>query len=514
MSVDLVRSTVKQLAMALMHVHLMGVVHGDLKAKNTCRLHGVWKLIDLDAAAAVGGTAGSKIRLGQKPANMPPELAIRVFRANFPASAIRAKLVEESHNIERKMWQECLVAVERLDRDGLDPSVCTLSDAAPSLDVWGLGLILYRLVTAFRLLNSDENDELDDVQLRDLVLWRGTDRSELRKKVFAKAEPGSVTSSEKDAVVEVVAACLQPDPKDRPQSVQELLKFEYFLPRGSGTVRAKLLFVSTPGKCLNQRTGKYDFDLMGWLQRLCRHFAGRFVVAYDWAGSSSADARDKQYFDEIFEVRNSEGRTLFEQWIVAPVTEKERLIDVVEQVLHETRWLASYMGSIKAQIRETCQSGAKAILVRFEGGPITRVEARIMGQLIRESTADLAQLGVRDPVIELRALDTVYDFADSALTDVLGEIYGDSWEPLPVGLLAELPRASSMPEPGPCVEWAAGTRVVHPLRGGGRVLKIDLDDPRDRAIHVAFDTGEVHHYSLASAAAELEQVEHNRPDSL
>jgi len=407
-----------------------------------------------------------------------------------------------------------LNVVEKLDRDGLDPSECTLRGVAPSFDMWGLGLILYRLFTAFRVLNSDENDELDEVQLRHLVIWRGINRSELRKRVFAKAGPGTVACSEKDAAVELIAACLQPDPENRPQSIQELLKFEYFLPRGSGTVRAKLLFVSTPGKCFNQRTGLYDFDLMGWLQKLCRHFAGGFVVAYDWAGSSSADARDKQWFDQIFEVRNSEGRTLFEEWTAAPAAAKETLIDAVEHLLHETRWMASYKGSVKAQIRETCQSGAKAILVRFEGGPITRVEGRIIGQLICECKADLAQLGVRDPVIELRALDTVYDFADSALTDVLGEIYGDSWEPLPASLLAELPRASSMLEPSPYVEWAIGTRVVHPLRGGGRVLKIDLDDPRDRPIHVAFDSGEVHHYSLASAAAKLEQVEHNRPDSL
>ncbi len=164
------------------------------------------------------------------------------------------------------------------------------------------------------------------------------------------------------------------------------------------------------------------------------------------------------------------------------------------------------MGSIKAQIRETCQSGAKAILVRFEGGPITRVEARIMAQLIGESTTDLAQLGVRDPTIELRAFDTVYDFADTALTDILGEICGDSSELMPAGLLAELPRAGAVQEPGLRVEWAVGTRVVHPLRGGGRVLNIDLDDPRDRPIHVGFDDGGVHHYGLASAAMKLEQV--------
>ncbi len=503
-SADLVRSTAKQLATALMHLHHMGVVHGDIKPKNVCRFRGAWKLIDLDAASSVGGMAGSKIMIGQMPANMPPELASRVFRANFPANAIRAKLAEESHGDARVVWEECLGVVEELDQAGLDPSVCTLSDAAPSLDMWGLGLILYRLVTAFRLLNSDENDELDESQLRDLVLWRGIDRSELRRKVFAKAEPGTVACSEKDAAVELIAACLHPDPEKRPQTAQELLKLEYFLPRGSGTVRAKLLFVSTPGKCFNRRTGKFDFNLMGWLQKLCRHFAGRFVIAYDWAGSSSADARDKPWFDQIFQVRNSEGRTLFEEWTAAPPSGKEALIDVAEQILNETRWLASYRGSIKAQIRETCQSGAKAILVRFDGGPITRVEARIMAQLVGESTADLAQLGVRDPTIDLRAFDTVYDFADTGMSEVLGEIYGENCEPIPAGLLAELP------EPRPNVQWAVGTQVVHPLRGGGRVVKIDMDDPRDRPVHVVFGTGEVHHYSLGSAAAKLEQVEHTR----
>jgi hypothetical protein len=37
--------------------------------------------------------------------------------------------------------------------------------------------------------------------------------------------------------------------------------------------------------------------------------------------------------------------------------------------------ISSYKGSIKTQVRETCQSGARAILVRLKGGPITRIEA-------------------------------------------------------------------------------------------------------------------------------------------
>ena len=341
--------------------------------------------------------------------------------------------------------------------------------------MWGLGLILYRLVTAFCMINADAHDDLDEAQLRELVLWRGINQSELRKKAFAKAQPGAVASSEKDAAAELIAACLHPDPKDRPQSGEDLLKLRYFSARGSGALKAKLLFVSTPGKCFDRRTGQYDFDLMGWLQRLCRHFAGGFVVAYDWAGSSSTDVRDKRWFDQIFEVRDSEGRTLFEEWTAAPMDQKERLIDRVEQLLFETHWLDSYKGSIKAQIRETCQSGAKAILIRFEGGPVTRVEARAMPLLISACLADLAQLGVRNPVVEVLSFETVYEFADTALSGVLGEIYGEHWDPIPPGLLAELQQAGPAPKAGPSAKSAAGLEQAEQTTQA-RILRRGLAD--------------------------------------
>ena len=69
--------------------------------------------------------------------------------------------------------------------------------AAPSYDIWGLGLILFkfRLFTAMRLFNSDEHEELDVKQLCKLVLWRGIEPAELRQRVFSKA--GTVPSSKK-----------------------------------------------------------------------------------------------------------------------------------------------------------------------------------------------------------------------------------------------------------------------------------------------------------------------------
>jgi hypothetical protein len=292
--------------------------------------------------------------------------------------------------------------------------------------------------------------------------------------------------------------------------MDELLQKEYFRPRGASRIKAKLLFVSTPGKGLNPGTAKYDFDVMGVLQKLCRHFAGRFVVAYDWAGSSSADSRDQQWFDRIFAVRNSMGRTLFDEWTLAPTQqEKETIVDIVQEILYETRWFSAYKGSIKAQIRETCQGGAKAILVRLEGGPITRVEARVMQQLIREATADLLQLGLHTPVIELHAFETIFDFANTALTNVLEEIYGgEPYEPIPPAILAEL-RAGSNEEPSHShglVNWVVDTRVRHDLRGPGRVLKVDWEDPQDQPVCVLYEKGEAQYYSLESAARTLQLV--------
>jgi serine/threonine protein kinase len=434
-----IRVVVEQLAMSLMHLHSRGILHGDMKAKNVCLFRSRWKLIDFDSAVRIGGTVGVKIVPGQSPSNAPPELARRLLRSSHSGKAIRARLSSGVilSDAARSEWGKCLAIVEQLDSEGLDPLACTLADTVSSFDMWGLGLILYRLFTAFRLFNTDQHDELDEEELCKLVLWQGVRHAELRKRVFARASPGSVASSEKDAAVQLISACLHPDPMRRPQSVEDMLTLQYFQSHSSA-LKAKVLVVSTPGRGRNPRTGEYDVDVMGWLQTRCRQYAGGCVVGFEWAGSSSADPRDTKWFNQIFEDRDAAGLLLFDRWRMAPTEEeRERLIDAVEAILHETRWLASYKGSIKAQIREACQSGAKAILVRLEGGPITRVEARIMAQLIIEAKADLAQLGVSSVTIELHAHESVFDFANTLATYTC-EVYGEEYKPIPAALLAAL----------------------------------------------------------------------------
>ena len=44
-----------------------------------------------------------------------------------------------------------------------------------------------------------------------------------------------------------------------------------------------------------------------------------------------------------------------------------------------------------------------------------------------------------------------------------------------------------------------GSRLVHPTRGAGVVVRIDLTDRRGKPVIVEFESGEVHHYSIDSA---------------
>ena len=71
-SVDKARVVLSDLARALHHMHADArMVHGDVKPRNVVRIGGVWKLIDLDAAAPIGRPVGRKY----SSAFSPPELA-------------------------------------------------------------------------------------------------------------------------------------------------------------------------------------------------------------------------------------------------------------------------------------------------------------------------------------------------------------------------------------------------------------------------------------------------------
>ena len=449
---NVVRLIAEQLARAVQHLHQNGIIHGDVKPRNAVRIDDFWKLIDLDGGAAIGHPVGLKQSTGY---STPPELARILFR---PVTS-RENLIFQITNLETELRmiqsnsgnnQQAITLIQRqielrhlelkhvdeLERNGMDTVERRyqrwLDRAEPTFDIWGYGVMLYLLCTGQELFPTDTNDNLVSAAERQrLALWTGIDDAQVRELAFAKADAGSVTSLAKEDLLNVIKSCLQPDPRLRAQSFGELLQMPFF--NGRPMTSCKVLFVSSPGKGRNPATGLYDFDVMGLLQSLCRRYSGALIVAYDWAGSTSTDDRDTIFFDMIFENRfigpSNEfehrcGHTLFETWQLASShDEKERWIDEVQSIILETRWWASYKGAVKAQIREVCQGGAKAILVRIDGGPITCVEARHLSAFIDEVRGDLRTLQVLDPAIELQEYESVFAF-QKTLPRLLAEVYG------------------------------------------------------------------------------------------
>ena len=115
-----VRHVFVQLVHCVEHMHEKGVLHADLKTLNIVRIGAQWKLIDLDAACAIG-----KEPVGHKSSSayVPPE-AIYVDRTTDKACV-----------------RSCLEIAS-------GKGTYELLTAHPSFDVWSLGCILYQMVTA------------------------------------------------------------------------------------------------------------------------------------------------------------------------------------------------------------------------------------------------------------------------------------------------------------------------------------------------------------------------------
>jgi serine/threonine protein kinase len=192
-----VKPIAQQLAAALQHIHQKGIVHGDCKPLNCLRIGEKWMLIDLDAAVPLGGKVGAKY----SSAFVPPEL-VHVNQQGKP---------------EIKTWTTS-------DEGEVPSGAYELVDADTSVDMWGLGAVLYHMCTGFRLFDADQNDNVDQKTLLLLACWDRAVKSEKLAKV-------------KDPLAKnLLARLLQKDPKHRPHNMGQVLAHPFF----SGKKAARL----------------------------------------------------------------------------------------------------------------------------------------------------------------------------------------------------------------------------------------------------------------------------------
>ena len=88
--IDRIRMTARQMASCLQHLHENGIVHGDFKPKNVILHNGMWKLIDFDGSAPLGGSLGLV-----SSAYCAPELAEVIFGPHATRGDIERQLLDQ-----------------------------------------------------------------------------------------------------------------------------------------------------------------------------------------------------------------------------------------------------------------------------------------------------------------------------------------------------------------------------------------------------------------------------------
>ena len=162
-----------QVANAITTLHQCGVVHGDVKPRNVVRINGVWKLIDMDAATAVGAPINS--------------------------------------GADSFKWTSAFAAPElarcRVQRGTMD--------AAFAIDVFSFGILAYELCTGRRLFPQDicSNSMTSPLDLHRLCVWLNISDSTLDH-VFGDLDATCSAEQRADAR-HLIRSCLQGDPACR-----------------------------------------------------------------------------------------------------------------------------------------------------------------------------------------------------------------------------------------------------------------------------------------------------------
>lgn len=223
---------VKDVALALQHVHARGICHGDVRMRNVIRIAKRYCLVDLTASANLeifyiqdADMFGSKFHT----AMLPPEMFVKL---SPHGETCIGKYWANSRDYEEQ-WPHVKpvrthmgtysVRSYDLDLKTKRPRDLHLLPYSPlsasiSIDMWGFGVLLYNLCCGEQLLYSSRNDDIiNPIDYAAAALWT---EASLQKKIDANV----LDPIAGDLIMEL----LQPNPDDRPQSMKQVLEHVYF----------------------------------------------------------------------------------------------------------------------------------------------------------------------------------------------------------------------------------------------------------------------------------------------
>ena len=258
-----VRSMLRQVFEAVAYLHELGLAHNDLKLLNLLRMSDAErriKIIDLDAATQFSGKVSKRLLLDRTGAKfssgcMPPEMFAgfvtggeeqRQFEAYFAsihkasAAAVdrrrRSSFFAETDAEDKELWDKIkpkpcatsrmsyVVKTFLVDPESpLEPKEALplpyeLIQASPAVDLWGLGCIVYLLITGTTVEQVSRDDDLTDgASMERISRWND---DAMHRKLAAVVDP---------TARDLIAKLLQVDPAKR-IAAAEALEHPYFHP--------------------------------------------------------------------------------------------------------------------------------------------------------------------------------------------------------------------------------------------------------------------------------------------
>lgn len=166
-------AVLRAVAKALLHLHTIGVVHGNLSPSNVGKYDTIWKIAGMSGVQKIGEVFESH----QFHSTVPPEALY--LEAAFGPSSQQVKFRTDLH-------------------------------LSSPIDVWGFGQLAYEVLVGQPLVRLDEIERDTDKQMAmaDIAQWNDFNVEVVRQDldVVGVAE----------AAAELICDCLHPEPSKRP----------------------------------------------------------------------------------------------------------------------------------------------------------------------------------------------------------------------------------------------------------------------------------------------------------
>lgn len=223
----------REIAKAVRHVHSKGYIHADIKPRNVIRaVDKVLKLIDLDSSFPTG----EKLTKECSSAFVSPEIARALFGSTEEdIESIQEQIIEHqsimaqldlSINDDTETYYKLNGEIQTLlaTKSAREKAKSTLL-ADESVDIWGFGIIMYYLCIGKPLFLYDINDDLaNESEKNRLLTWQGLNRATLDE-----LAPNGMSEQFRDNANNFLVKCLHADPKERFQSMEDIICHDLFL---------------------------------------------------------------------------------------------------------------------------------------------------------------------------------------------------------------------------------------------------------------------------------------------